>query len=104
MTENPKQPDGPRSRMLSSATSTAVIAGTAVVAQVASFVGTLVNARLYGPFEVGLFGLFNVVFTFAVFAASWRYELAIVTTDKDDDADDIALFVFACGLVSALLA
>jgi O-antigen/teichoic acid export membrane protein len=104
MSEPPRSSDTPRSRIVSSITNTAVMAGAAVAAQVVSFAGTLVNARLYGPYEVGLFGLFNVVFTFAVFAASWRYELAIVTTESDDGADDVALFVFACGLASSLLA
>jgi O-antigen/teichoic acid export membrane protein len=37
-----------------------------------------------------------------VFAASWRYELAIVTVEGDQEASDIALFVIAAGAASAI--
>lgn len=84
--------------------STAALIAAAVASQAISFGGTLVTARLYGPAEVGMFGLFNVAFTLAVFAASWRYELAIVTVDDDDEADDVSLFVVLAGVASALLA
>ena len=83
--------------------STIVLAIAAVVSQAINFVGMLVVARLYGPSEVGMFGLFGVVFTFAAFAASWRYELAIVTVSEEIEAEDVAIFVVSAGLASALV-
>jgi len=80
---------------------TALLAGSAIASQFINFGGTLVNARLYGPSEFGLFGLFSGVLGVALFAASWRYELAIVTTDDEDKAQDTALFVCVAGVSSA---
>jgi O-antigen/teichoic acid export membrane protein len=80
---------------------TAKLAGAAIVSQLITFGGTLINAHLYGPDAFGLFGLFNGVLGVALFAASWRYELAIVTTEAEEKAQDVALFVCTAGLSSA---
>src|SRR6185437_14678465 len=84
--------------------STAAMVGAAIIAQAINFFGTLAVARLYGPVEVGIFGLYTAVFSIVVFAASWRYEVAIVTVDADREANDVALFVFGAGITSAIIA
>ncbi|HLG45009.1 MAG TPA: oligosaccharide flippase family protein [Reyranella sp.] len=78
--------------------------GAAIIAQAINFFGTLAVARLYGPVEVGIFGLYTAVFSIVVFAASWRYEVAIVTVDADREANDVALFVIGAGIASAITA
>jgi O-antigen/teichoic acid export membrane protein len=83
-------------------TNTAALVISAILSQGLNFLAALAVARLYGPVEVGLFGLFNAAFTLVVFAASWRYELAIVTVEGDQEASDIALFVIAAGVTSAV--
>lgn len=85
-------------------TNAAALVAAAAFSQVISFAAMLVVARLYGPFEVGVFGLFNAAFTLAVLAASWRYEVAVVTVETDDEANDIALFIIVAGLASATVA
>ena len=74
-----------------------------VIAQAVQFIGALVAARLYGPIEVGVYGLFMAIWGFAQIASSWRYELAIVTSDNEDDARDVALFVVMAGAVAMLI-
>lgn len=96
--------DTARSRVLSYLGRTVLLAGAAVIGQLVGFGGALINARLYGPQEVGVFGLFNAVLGFAVLAASWRYELVIVTVDDEEQAGDAALFVAVMGVLSALMA
>ncbi|UYN97244.1 MAG: oligosaccharide flippase family protein [Enhydrobacter sp.] len=96
-------PDGP-GRNPSFLANTAALVGAAAFSQIVGFAAMLVVARLYGPFEVGIFGLFNAIFTVAVFAASWRYEMAIVTVDDDSEANDVALFIVVSGLISAAVA
>jgi O-antigen/teichoic acid export membrane protein len=82
----------------------ASLVGASVVSQAVSFVGVLVIARLYGPDDVGLFALFVAVWGIASVAASWRYELAIVTVDDEDRAGDVALFVVHAAVLSAIVA
>jgi O-antigen/teichoic acid export membrane protein len=78
--------------------------GASVVGQAVSFIGSLAVARLYGPADVGLFALFSAVWGVAVIAASWRYELAIVTSDEDGRAADVALLVVCAAAMSAVAA
>jgi O-antigen/teichoic acid export membrane protein len=84
--------------------SAAALGIASVASQATNFVFMVLIGRIYGPVEVGLFGIFNVVFTFAAFTASWRYELAIVTLEDDQQADDLVLFVMAAGCASGLIA
>lgn len=105
MTSPTPDPDASSSQQRSSfASNTAALVGAAVFSQAVSFAATLIVTRLYGPFEVGIFGLFYASFTLAVLAASWRYEVAIVTVENDQEADDIALFIVTAGVVSAVAA
>ena len=89
-------------RPLSHFVNTALLAGAAIASQLITFGGTLINAHLYGPIEFGLFGLFSGVMGVALFAASWRYELAIITADEEEKAEDVVLFVCVTGVSSAV--
>jgi len=72
----------------------------ALASQAINFGGSLVTARLYGPAEIGVFGLFTVAFTLAAFAASWSFE---ITVDTDEEANEVAVFIVAAATLSAIL-
>lgn len=86
---------------------TAALTLSAAIGQAISFAGILAIARLYGPLEVGIFGLFTVAMSLCIFLATWRYEIAIVTANSIDEADDVAVLVICAGsaamVVTALL-
>lgn len=91
-------------RLRSYFANTASLMGASVLSQAVSFAGSLAVARLYGPGEVGLFALFVAVWGVASVAATWRYELAIVTSDDDGRAVDVALLVVCAAITTALVA
>lgn len=50
--------------------------------------------RLYSPVDFGVLTLYTSILNIIVVIASWRYELAIVLPEKDDDASTICILSF----------
>src|SRR5689334_20768324 len=81
----------------------ALLSLSSMLAQGVQLLGALAVARLYGPVEVGVYGLFMAISGFAQIASSWRYELAIVTVDDEAGAHDAAFFVVVAGAAAMIV-
>lgn len=98
-----QSPDRPAPRSFLGNAVALVVA--ALASQAINLGASLITARFYGPAEIGVFGLFTVAFTLATFAASWSFEIAIVTVDTDEEANEVAVFIIAAAtLIAALVA
>lgn len=59
--------------------------------------------RLYGPEDYGVSALYGSILGIFAVVACWRYELAIVLPEKDEDAANVlALSIFICFSMAAL--
>lgn len=59
--------------------------------------------RLYGPENFGVSALYGSILGIFAVVACWRYELAIVLPEKDEDAANVlALSIFMCFSMAAL--
>lgn len=70
--------------------------GGTATAQLITIASSLVIARLYGPSEFGVFAMFAAVSTTMATLTGWRYEVAIVIPETDEEAR--AVMLLSCGL------
>ena len=74
-----------------------------VISQLLLFCSAPILTRLYSPEHYGIFGLFLAVLAPLQVLSSWRYEMAIVLPESDDDAACLMVlsFVILCAMTFA---
>ncbi len=80
------------------------LGSSSALAQLMVLATAPVVSRLYGPVELGLFGLFMSFFAFASVATSLRYELAIVSVQDEVEAKALVRLVMAISVPVAGIA
>ncbi len=84
----------------------AIIAGSVVSAQVIQIVFTPLLTRVYGPDDLGLFGIYLSIVSIVMLVSSWSYEQAIPLPVEDRQAAGVAvlavIILFLVTVLSAL--
>jgi O-antigen/teichoic acid export membrane protein len=79
-----------------------LMTGTTLAQALAILVAPILT-RLYGPGDYGVSALYGSILGIFTVAACWRYELAIVLPEKDEDAANVlALSILICFIMAAL--
>jgi lipopolysaccharide exporter len=84
--------------------SVAVLAGSTAIGQIVAVASIPLVARLYGPNDLGKFGLFFTYINVAVLLASASYETAIVAAKTDEDAAYLTVLSLVLALISSISA
>lgn len=80
------------------------LGGGTALGQALVIATTPIITRLYSPEQMGLMGLFISFVGFASIAVAWRYELAIVSAQDDNEANALLLISLFLVLPTSLLA
>jgi O-antigen/teichoic acid export membrane protein len=78
-----------------------MLSGT-TLAHAITLVAAPILSRLYSPVSFGIFGLYTAIVGPIAVVAAWRYELAVVLPEQDEDAAN--LLVLAGGLTAVMVA
>jgi lipopolysaccharide exporter len=79
-----------------------LMAGT-TIAQILIILVAPILTRLYGPEDYGVYALYGSILGIFAVVACWRYELAIVLPEKDEDAANVlALSIIICFIMAIL--
>lgn len=90
----------PRSRFIKNVA--LLTAGTAFGQMIIVLVSPILT-RLYAPEDFGLFAIYMSIISIIAVIASWRYELAIVLPEKDDDAFNLLLLCLGIVMLMGIL-
>src|SRR6185312_8598530 len=80
------------------------LAGGSAMGQVLVVISTPFVTRIYPPAQMGLFGIFVAFLTFASVGATLRYDLAIVSTRDEREADILLMSATAIAAPYVLVA
>ena len=72
-------------------------------AQALAVLAAPILTRLYGPVDYGVMALYSSILGIIAVIACWRYELAIVLPEKDEDAANLLVLSISITLVMSLL-
>lgn len=73
------------------------------IAQALAILAAPILTRLYGPVDYGVLALYSSILGIIGVIACWRYELAIVLPEKDEDAANLLVLSISITLVMSLL-